>query len=94
MNNRPSPYHQPGVWLLRETSIIGLLMLGAWVVAATGLESITKLLAFIVLLVLIVAFTMRVVADLLAAGFCRWSAAMGHGLGALVASIRQGRRKA
>jgi hypothetical protein len=79
------------MWLLREASVITLFVLVACAVVATGFASIPQMLAFVVLVAVIVALTMRTVAAILAAGFCRWSASMGHGLGVLVASIRRAR---
>lgn len=93
MNSQLSPYHRPWLWLLRETSVIALLGLAAWAVVAPGLAGIVQLLAFIVLAALIVFLTLRLVADIFAAGCCRWFVAMGEGLAVLVASIRQARRK-
>ena len=93
MDPQLSPYHRPWLWLLRETSVITVFVLAAWAVIATGFVGIPQMLAFVVLAAVIVALMMRLVADILAAGFCRWSAAMGHGLGILVASIRYPRHK-
>lgn len=46
---------------------------------APGLAGIPQLLAFIVFVAVTVALTMRMLADLLAAGFSRSLASMGHG---------------
>jgi len=93
MSTKLSPYDRPWIWLLRESSVIALLGLAAWAVIATGPADIPQMLASIVLVAVTVALTMRLIADILAAGFCRWSAAMGFGLGVLVASIRYAWRK-
>jgi hypothetical protein len=65
-----------------------LVLVAAYAVVATGLAGIPQMLALVVLAAVIVALTMRMIADILAAGFCRWAAAAGHGLGVWVASIR------
>ena len=78
---------------MRETSVIALFALAAGLLIAAEVTTILHVLALVALFVVIFALTMRMVADILAAGFCGWCAAMGHGLGVLVASIWPSRPK-
>ena len=78
---------------MREIFVIALFVLGAWAVIATGPAAIPQTLALAGCVAVIVVLTLRMVADILVAGFCQWSKAMGHGLGVLVASIRHAWRR-
>jgi len=93
MNSRFSPYTHPWIWLTREISVIALFVLAAWAVIATGPAAVPQMLALAGCVAVSVVLTLRMVADILVAGFCQWSKAMGYGLGALVASIRYARRR-
>jgi hypothetical protein len=89
MNTKLSPYQRPWVWMLRETLAITLLVLAAWAVEARGFTGgIPQFLFFAGLIAVMVTLTMRIITDILVAGFCQWSESMGHGLGGLVAAIR------
>ncbi len=79
---------------MREISVTALFVLAAWAVIATGPSTIAQMLALAGCLAIILVLTLRMAVDILVAGFCQWSKAMGHGLGVLVASIRHawGRR--
>jgi len=92
MKIRCSPHDQPWRWLLRELTLIGLLAMTARAVIAYGLRGIPELFLFIGLLGFISVLTLRMVAEILVAGFCGWTRAMGGGLGSMVASIRDARR--
>lgn len=91
MKTALSPYHRLWLWLLREILVICLWVLAAWALLATDRLGIPHALGFIVVSGVVISLSMRVVASILAAGFCRWLAAMGHGLGVLVASLRYAR---
>jgi hypothetical protein len=92
MSTQISPYHRPWIWLLRQTSVLALLTSVAWAAIATGINGVPQVLAIIVLPAVIIVLATRMIADIFAAGFCRWLAAMGHGIGTLVSSIRYARR--
>ena len=88
MNARLSPYSRPWLWLAGETSIIAALLLTAMGLLALDSMSIPMLFVLAALIGALLFLTTRLIADILAAGLCRWAAAMGRGLSLLVASIR------
>jgi len=93
MNARLSPYSRPWLWLARETLIIAALLLVAMGLVALNFMSIPTLLVLTGLIGVLLFLTAGVIADIVAAGFCRWTAAMGRGLGLLVASVRYQRER-
>lgn len=92
MNAQLSPYHRPWMWLLRQASFICMFALAALLVSSAS-PGIPKVLALVVILATAVYFTLELITDILVAGLCRWSVAMGNALGVLVASCRHGSRK-
>lgn len=64
----------------------------AWTLLSFGPEGIPQLLVAAGLIGIIVVLTLRMAADILVAGICSWTKAMGGGLGSMVASIRDARR--
>ena len=64
----------------------------AWALLSFGPGGIPQLLVAAGLIGIIVVLTLRMAADILVAGICSWTKAMGAGLGSMVASIRVARR--
>ena len=88
MSTRISPYSRPWRWFAREASRIAFLALA--LIAVCGMEGlvITRMIVQAALAGVSLFLSMGMVADILAAGFCRWSAVMGYGLGVLAGAIR------
>ena len=93
MSTPISASNRPWLWLAREASIIAFFALA--LVSVSGVDGfvIARVMVGAALAGVILFLSMRVVADILVAGFCRWTAAMGHGLGTLAGAICHPRRR-